>query len=110
MEIWKLSMEIGDQLFEISDYLEKDKKYRFSEQLRGAGMSISNNIAEGAGSFSNAEFKLFLNYARRSTFECANIIIILLRRKLITPEQKNFIFNKLLEISCKTTNFRKSLK
>jgi four helix bundle protein len=49
--------------------LEEKKLYRFSEQLRGSGMSMSNNIAEGAGSDSKAEFKNFLNIAKRSTFE-----------------------------------------
>jgi four helix bundle protein len=63
--------------------LEEKKLYRFSEQLRGSGMSMSNNIAEGAGSDSKAEFKNFLNIAKRSTFENANILIILNKRNLI---------------------------
>lgn len=68
LEIWKLAIEIADNLFDIADDLEQRKLYRFAEQLRGAGMSMSNNIAEGSGSVSNKEFKQFLNYARRSTF------------------------------------------
>jgi four helix bundle protein len=109
LEIWKLSVEIGDQLYDIADFLEDKKLFRFAEQLRGAGLSISNNIAEGSGSTSNKEFEQFLNYARRSVYECANIIIILQRRNYIQEELKTEIFNKLDEVSRKIMSFRKVL-
>ncbi|NIW00324.1 four helix bundle protein, partial [Candidatus Saccharibacteria bacterium] len=65
------------------------KLFRFAEQLRASGMSMSNNIAEGSGSHSKKEFKNFLNIARRSTFENANILILLGRRNLITSNQQD---------------------
>ena len=83
LEIWKLSIEISDELFDVADDLEKLRLYRFAEQLRGAGMSMSNNISEGSGSNSKREFSQFLNIARRSTFENANILILLSRRKYL---------------------------
>jgi four helix bundle protein len=70
-------------LLDIAEELSEKKYFRFSEQLRGAAMSISNNIAEGSGSSSSKDFNNFLNIARRLTFENANILIILNRRKLI---------------------------
>ena len=51
LDIWKMAIEISDQLFDIADELEKMKRFRFADQLYGAGMSISNNISEGSGSF-----------------------------------------------------------
>ncbi len=110
LEIWKSAIEVGDHLFNISDVLEGRKLFRFAEQLRGCGMSISNNIAEGAGSFSDKEFILFLNYARRSCFESANILIILLRRDLIDETLKNQLFEELEILSRKITNFQKKLR
>ncbi len=50
LKIWQLAIEIALELFNIADALENKKLYRFAEQLRGAGMSMSNNIAEGSGS------------------------------------------------------------
>jgi four helix bundle protein len=61
LEIWKIAIEIADGLFTISDELEGKRLYRFAEQLRGAGMSMSNNIAEGSGSRSAKDFSNFLN-------------------------------------------------
>jgi len=77
LKIWQLAIQIADELFDIADNLEEKRLYRFAEQLRGAAMSMSNNIAEGSGSSSKREFKQFLNTARRSTFENANILILL---------------------------------
>ena len=73
-------------------------------------MSMSNNIAEGSGSFSNKDFKNFLNYARRSTFENANILILLNRRNLISTERLDELL-AMLDIECrKITTFIRSLK
>ena len=44
---------------------------------------MSNNISEGSGSNSDKEFCHFLNIAHRSTFENANILILLQRKDLI---------------------------
>lgn len=43
LEIWKKAIEIADKLFDIADELEKKGLYRFAEQIRGAGLSMSNN-------------------------------------------------------------------
>ena len=110
LEIWQLAIEIADKLFDIADDLEKRKFYRFAEQLRAAGMSMSNNIAEGSGSSSKKDFANFLNIAKRSTFENANIIIVLKRRNLITLEKENELLEKLDKLSRKIANFRKSLR
>jgi len=40
LEIWQMAIEIADELFDIADTLDKKRLYRFTEQLRGAGMSM----------------------------------------------------------------------
>jgi four helix bundle protein len=110
LKIWQLAIEIADGLFDIADGLEEKRLYRFAEQLRGAGMSMSNNIAEGSGSSSKKEFKQFLNVARRSTFENANVLILLQRRGLITKESMERLLNKLDSLCRQMTSFQSSLK
>ncbi len=43
LKIWQLAIEIANKLFDVSDDLEQKRLYRFAEQLRGSGMSMSNN-------------------------------------------------------------------
>jgi four helix bundle protein len=109
LEIWKLAIQIADELFDIADELEEKKLFRFAEQLRGAGMSMSNNIAEGSGSNSAKEFYQFLNIARRSTFENANILILLQKRDLISHDVLEQLLDKLDQLCRKISNFQKSL-
>jgi len=110
LEIWQRSADIADKLFDIADALEVRKLFRFAEQLRGAGLSITNNIAEGSGSTSNREFKQFLNFARRSVFECANMLLLFERRCLIISETTRPLLQELDEISRMITAFSRSLQ
>jgi four helix bundle protein len=105
-----IAIEIADELFDVADELERKRLYRFAEQLRAAGMSMSNNIAEGSGSSSNKEFKQYLNMARRSTFENANILILLHKRNLITDKSLERLLDKLDHLCRKITNFQGSMK
>jgi four helix bundle protein len=109
LEIWKESIELNDQLFDLADLMGDAKSFRVAEQLRSASLSISNNIAEGSGSFSDKDFANFLNIARRSVFETANISFVAFRRKFINQEKLDQILNDLDSLSRKITNFRKTL-
>jgi four helix bundle protein len=110
LKIWQLAIEIANELFDVADDLEQKKLYRFADQLRGAGMSMSNNIAEGSGSSSKKDFKQFLNIARRSTFENANILILIKKRDLITEKELEKCLDKLDHLCRQITNFQSSLE
>jgi len=110
LKIWQLAIQIADELFDIADEIEKKRLYRFAEQLRGSAMSMSNNIAEGSGSSSKKEFVQFLNVARRSTFENANILILLEKRQIINIEILAKLLGELDSLCRQITNFQKYLK
>jgi four helix bundle protein len=76
LEIWQRAVEVARKLFRLADILEEKRLYRFTDQLRGTGISMPNNIAEGSGSTSKKEFTQFLNIARRSTFENASMVFV----------------------------------
>ena len=77
LEIWQDAVGLAVRLLDLADNLEARKLYRFADQLRGSSLSMANNIAEGSGSSSRKEFSSFLNIARRSTFENANMLLVL---------------------------------
>ena len=110
LRIWQLAIEIADELFDFADALDQKRLHRFAEQLRGAGMSMSNNIAEGSGSSSKKEFRQFLNIARRSTFENANVLILLQKRGLVTKESMDKLLNKPDSLCRQITSFQSTLK
>jgi four helix bundle protein len=109
LQVWKDGVEISDLLFDIAELADARKYFKFAEQLRAAGMSITNNIAEGSGSYSDKEFANFLNVSRRSVYECANILHLFERRKIINCNTLNEVLGKLVILSKMITNFRKTL-
>lgn len=104
LDIWERAIEIAEILLDIADELDKRKLFRFADQLRGAALSMSNNIAEGSGSNSSKEFNSFLNIARRSAFENANMLIVFERRGYISLELKMTVLGKLDEYCRMTTS------
>ena len=73
-------------------------------------MSITNNIAEGSGSLSDAEFANFLNMARRSVFEVANILILLRQDGKINSTDVESLLQELEQESRMISAFCNSLK
>jgi len=110
LEIWQDATEIASWLFDLADKLEVRRLYRFAEQLRGSGLSMSNNIAEGSGSNSKREFLNYLNIARRSTFENANVVLVLEKRGLVEESEVTDVLQRLDRLCRKITNFQKSLR
>ena len=109
LEIWRDAMEVAKRLFDLADGLEAKRLYRFAEQLRGSGLSMCNNIAEGSGSSSKREFSNFLNISRRSTFENANVILVLESRRLMEEGIVTELLSELDHLCRKITNFQRSL-
>ena len=74
-------------------------------------MSKSSHLtgAEGSGSDSRKEFKQFLNMARRSTFENANILILLQKKGLIKENQLEKLLDDLDHLCRQITNFQNYL-
>jgi four helix bundle protein len=110
LQIWLKAVEIGEMLYDIADDLEKRRMFRFVDQIRGAALSISNNIAEGSGSSSNREFAQFLNIARRSVFENANMVVVFARRGLLSSAQRDAILDALREESQMLGAFARTLR
>ena len=110
LKIWGLAIQLANEFCDLADEIEEKRLFRFAEQLRGAALSISNNIAEGSGSSSNKEFRQFLNIAKRSTFENANILFLLNMRSYIGDDQLNNWLDRLDSLCRQIRSFSNSLK
>ena len=109
LEIWKMAIDYCDRIFDIVDSLPQSAQYNLGSQLRDSSLSISNNIAEGSGSNSNPEFRSFLNYSIRSTFETVSGLIFARRRKLIGEEKFQDLYREGELLVKKMQSFRKTI-
>ena len=107
--IWKQGITITADLIKISNDLQTDKLFVYSDQLRRASLSITNNIAEGSGSVSSKEFARYLTIARGSLFECVNILTVLKMENQIDSRRFDVLYQELEMLSQKISSFRSSL-
>ncbi len=49
LEIWNKAADLAVKFHRIAERLDRRRLYRYAEQLRAAGLSISNNIAKRIG-------------------------------------------------------------
>ena len=110
MQIWQRAADVTSPLFKLAERLDERRYYRFAEQLRAATLSITNNIAEGSGSNSDDDFAHFLNMARRSLYETANMLIIFTREKYLAESETAALVPELAEQSRMLHSFRRTLK
>ena len=84
LDVWQKSVDFADKVIEVVEKLDTSRKhYRIIEQLESSSTSISMNIAEGKGRYSNKEFIHFLYIARGSLFETITLLKIFYKRNWI---------------------------
>lgn len=109
LEIWQMARILAVKVHKLADDLDKKRLYRYAEQLRSAGLSLTNNIAEGSGSVHSWEFQQFLNIARRSLFEDSSMLMVFESLGLFKSGEIDGLLTDCDMLSRKITNFSLSL-
>lgn len=110
LEIWQLACELAAKFHRLAEELDHRRLYRYAEQIRAAGLSLSNNIAEGSGSTHKQEFIQFLNIARRSLFEDASMLLVFEKMGLLDATKIDELLADCDTLSRKITNFSRTLR
>jgi four helix bundle protein len=95
LEIYKISMEIGDLIYDLVSGWNHFDKDTLGKQIVKAADSIALNISEGYGRFFYKENRNFCYYSRGSAKETFSALEKALKRKLVTPEQHKLVLDKL---------------
>ncbi|OVE75774.1 hypothetical protein BVX98_06875 [bacterium F11] len=103
--VWRLGMDIADEIFQTTKAFPKEELYGLTSQIRRAAISIPSNIAEGFNRHKKGDFKRFLDYSLGSCGEVQTQIHLSFRFKYINE----MIFNKLISMLEKEQKMLKSL-
>jgi four helix bundle protein len=79
--VWQAAIDVAERVFTLTQDRAFSGQGDIGNQLQRAGLSISNNIAEGFERGSTAELIAFLYYARGSAGESRSILCLLERMK-----------------------------
>lgn len=83
LEAWKEATNLAVQTYQVTKGFPKQEIFGITSQLRRASISISSNIAEGAGRRSKKDFKQFVHMASGSLNEVESLLHICSRLNLI---------------------------
>lgn len=76
LKLWQKSIELVSDIYKIIAIFPEKERFNLISQINRAAVSISSNIAEGAGRNSDKEFVRFLAIAHASTYEVETQLII----------------------------------
>lgn len=109
MEIYRLAMDIGDDIwFSVVEW-ENLAKYSIGQQIIKSSDSIAANISEGYGRYHFSDRKNFMFYSRGSLFETKTWLHKAKTRNIISEEFFNHKLSDLDRLGVKLNNYINTL-
>lgn len=103
------SLDLIEKVYQFLRSKNLEREFEFSNQIKRAGFSISNNIAEGSEYNNNRQFIKYLKIAKGSCAEVRSMMIVSKRLKLGDENKAEEIINLSREVSSNISNFIKYL-
>lgn len=110
LKVWQKSIELAKMTYQILPELPKEERFGLSDQIRRSVVSVSSNIAEGAGRNSNKEFLHFLGISKGSSYELQTQLILSYELGMINKEKIEPIIELIIEIQKMIYSFQKKLR
>jgi len=89
LEIWQMARHLCQKIYLLTEKGKLVKDFTLKDQIKGAGGSVMDNIAEGFGRGGNKEFVNFLSFAIGSCNEVQSQLYRSLDWKYISEEEFN---------------------
>ena len=110
LQVWVRAKDYAVKVYkQVLPLLPSEEKWSLNQQLRRSSVSISANIAEGYGRYSQAAYRNHLSIARGSAFESESWLDLLIRRKYVSEEAGEMLLSLCIEIQKLVTYRMKSL-
>ncbi len=97
LRAWQQARVLANLVYDATDQGIFAHDFKLRDQIHGAAGSVMHNIAEGFDAGSDAEFILFLKYARRSASEIQSEIYLALDRKYVDECHFRNVYDKATE-------------
>ncbi|MDI6891793.1 MAG: four helix bundle protein [Actinomycetota bacterium] len=107
--MWHLAIKYAGKVYEITELFPQTEIFGLTQQIRRAAVSVSLNIAEGAGRDSDKDFKRFLGIANSSIFEVVSGFAVALDRGYVTESSNQEIYSASEVLAKKINSFKSTL-
>jgi len=109
LRIWSKAINLATEVYKVTANFPSEEKYGLTSQIRRCAVSISSNIAEGAGRNSAKEFGQFLAIANGSSYELQTQLVIANNLKLVDDKTLELLSKEIEEIQKMNYKLQQSL-
>ena len=100
LDVWNRAVDFAVKVIELVETIDTGRKhYRLFEQIEASSTSVSMNLAEGKGRFSQKEFVQYCYIARGSLYETMTLLEIFKRKDWISEEEFSLLKSEGIEIA-----------
>ena len=106
IKVWQKAELLSLEIYKL---FNKNKDYRFRDQIQAAAVSVMNNIAEGFERKGNKELGRFLYISKGSCGEVRSMLYLAIELRYISSTEFNVLYEMTSEISRMLAGFIKKL-
>jgi four helix bundle protein len=105
IKAWQRARELVNLVYSVTKSGDFSKDFGLRDQIRRAAGSVMHNIAEGFDSGTDAEFRRFLIYSRRSASEVQSQLYMALDQSYISKDEFGKLYEKTEAVKAHLQNF-----
>ncbi len=109
LDVWQKAIEFTDSVYDASREFPSDERFGLTSQMRRAAVSISSNIAEGSGRFSDKDFAHFVEIAYGSLMEVTSQAQVTVNQSFLRPQTRDELYQRAEELARMLSGLRSSL-
>lgn len=110
LSVWQKAVALATDVYTCTKDFPTEEKFGLTSQIRRSVVSISSNIAEGAGRKSKKEFRHFLDIAYGSASELDTQLLIAQNLNFLNSKCYKTLSKRINEIQKMIYSLSKSLK
>jgi four helix bundle protein len=85
--VWQRAVDLAVQVHPLTRGMSREHRFSLAEQVNRAAVSVTSNVAEGAGRFGRGEFRRHVSIALGSVRELETQLLLGLRIEAFAPGQ-----------------------
>ncbi len=110
LDIWKKSMHLAANVYELAKELPEEEKFGLAQDIAQTAVSITSNIANGAETENDKEYKIFMDIVSGKLARLEAQIEIAKRLGYLNEDKTNNVFKQINLIRSQLSGLKKDLK
>jgi four helix bundle protein len=110
LEVWQEARKINQVIYRLTRKFPREEIYAMTSQIRRASVSVSSNIAEGAGRNSDKDFAHFFEQAYGSLMELASVFFLSMDEGYVTEVELDPVFDEMECLAKRIASLNRSLE